>query len=276
MEIWLIQNGKKTGPFNDYEIRDRIFNQLLGSDDYAWHEGLPGWVKLQEIDLFKNEFETAKAIQPPALPAVFPAARNQVLSKIKCPYLVRRFWARWFDLMIYLAAWWMLMYVAGGNIKEMILNQWVQLLLFIPWFAIEAALLHWFGTTPGKWLLGIRVVNEDGSALTLKSAMLRSLIVWIAGLGFGWGLLTALCHVMSWFTARNIGKPVWDHIGRHKVTVAPVNAVKIIAVIFLLIAAMQLQVAVRGPHDQEIFLQEYPDFKEFFEKGKPWHFPIKD
>jgi hypothetical protein len=39
---------------------------------------------------------------------------------------------------------------------------------------------------------------------------------------------------------------------------------------------MQLQVAVRGPHDQEIFLQEYPDFKEFFEKGKPWHFPIKD
>ena len=276
MEIWLIQNGKKTGPFNDYEIRDRISNRLLESDDYAWHEGLPGWVKLQEIDLFKDEFEAAKTIQPPPLPAIFPAARNPDSSKIKCPYLIRRFWARWFDLMIYLAAWWLLMYVAGGNIKAMILNQWVHLSLFIPWFAIEAALLHWFGTTPGKWLLGIRVVNEDGSALTLKSAMLRSLIVWIAGLGFGWGLLTALCHVMSWFTARNIGKPVWDHIGQHKVTVAPVNAVKIIALIFLFIAAMQLQVAVRGPHDQEIFLQAYPEFKQFFEKGKPWHLPIKD
>ncbi|MFN5737802.1 MAG: DUF4339 domain-containing protein, partial [Akkermansiaceae bacterium] len=56
MEIWLIQNGKKTGPFNDYEIRDRISNQLLDSDDYAWHEGLPSWVKLQEIDLFKSLF----------------------------------------------------------------------------------------------------------------------------------------------------------------------------------------------------------------------------
>jgi RDD family/GYF domain 2 len=276
MEIWLIQNGKKTGPFNDYEIRDRISNRLLDSDDYAWHEGLPSWVKLQEIDLFKKEFDAVKTIQPPPLPAIFPINREQNSSKIKCPYLLRRFWARWFDLMIYLAAWWLLMYVVGGNIKAMILNQWVHLSLFIPWFAIEAALLHWFGTTPGKWLLGIRVMNEDGSALTLKSAILRSLIVWIAGLGFGWGFLTALCHVMSWFTARNIGKPVWDHIGQHKVTAVPVNAFKLIALIFLFIAAMQLQVAVRGPHDQEIFLQTYPQFKEFFEKGKPWHLPIKN
>lgn len=101
-------------------------------------------------------------------------------------------------------------------------------------------------------------------------------MVWIAGMGFGWGFLTALCHVMSWFTARNIGKPVWDHIGQHKVTVVPVNAVRIIALIFLFIAAMQLQVAVRGPHDQEIFLQAYPELKKFFEIGKPWHLPIKD
>lgn len=283
MEIWLIQNGKKTGPFNDYEIRDRISERQLEADDYAWHEGLPGWVKLQEIELFKNEFEAAKKILPPPLPKHFPAGLDQDPSNKKGRYLLRRFWARWLDLMVYFAAWWLLMYVAGGNIKALILSQWVQLSLLLPWFVIESWLLHRFGTTPGKWLLGIRVVNEDGTALSLKAAIKRSVFVWIAGLGFGWQLLPLLCQLMSWFTTRSTGKPVWDHIGQHKVTVVPMSAFKIIAMIVLFISAMQLQSAVRWPHDREIFIkangelfEKYPEFKKILEDGKQWHLPVKD
>lgn len=283
MEIWLIKNGEKTGPFNDYAIRGRISDGQLDANDYAWHEGLPGWVKLQEIELFKNEFETAKTIQPPPLPQHFPVSSDLDLANTKGRYLLRRFWARWLDLMVYLAAWWLLMYVAGGNIKAMISSQWVHLSLLVPWFAIEAWLLHRFGTTPGKWLLGIRVVNEDGTGLSLKSAVRRSIFVWIAGLGFGWGYLTPLCQLMSWFTTRNTGKPVWDHVGQHKITVAPLNAFKIIALIVLFFTAIQLQSAVRWPHDKEIFLkanqelfEQYPEFRKFLEEGKQWHLPVKD
>ncbi len=282
MEIWLIQNGKKTGPYNDYEIRGRISDQQLDANDFAWHEGLPSWVKLQEIDLFKSEFEALKTIKPPPLPTHFPLDRNQDLAQTKSRYLVRRFWARWFDLKTYLAVWWLMMYMLGGDIGAMVQNRWIQLSLFIPWFAIESWLLHRFGTTPGKWLLGIRVVNEDGTGLTLKSSIWRSIRVWIAGVGFGWGLLVVLCQAMSWFTARKIGKPVWDYMGQHKITVVPHNVFKIIALILLFFTARQLQVAVRGPHDQanfykqyREFFEKYPKFREFLDSGKQWHLPVK-
>ena len=282
MEIWLIQNGKQTGPFNDYDIRSRISDRQLDADDFAWHEGLPGWVKLQEIELFKSEFELLKTIKPPPLSPHFPLDSNQDSPQPKIRYLARRFWARWLDLMTYLAVWWLLAYVVGWDVGMMVQSRWIQFLLFIPWFGIEAWLLHRFGTTPGKWLLGIRVVNEDGTGLTLKSSISRSIRVWIAGVGFGWGLLAVLCQAMSWFTARKIGKPVWDYMGQHKITVAPHNGFKIIALIFLFFAAMQLQVAVRGPHDQENFykqnielLEKYPEFREFLDSGKQWHLPVK-
>lgn len=283
MEIWLIQNGKKTGPFNDYEIRGRISERQLEANDYAWHEGLPGWVKLEEIELFRNEFEAAQKISPPPLPKHFPVGRDPDFGNTRGRYLLRRFWARWLDLMVYLAAWWLLMYVAGGNIKALMLSQWVQLTLLLPWFAAEAWLLHRFGTTPGKWLLGIRVVNEDGTPLSLRAAIRRSVFVWIAGLGFGWGLLPLLCQVMSWFTTRNTGKPIWDHVGQHKVTVVPMNAFKIIALVVLFFSSMQLQAAVRMPHAREILLnangelfEKYPKFRMMLENGKQWHFPVKD
>lgn len=283
MEIWLIQNGKKTGPFNDYEIRGRISERQLEADDFAWHEGLPDWVKLREIELFRNEFEAAKRIVPPPLPAHFPTGGGSSESEIKSRYLLRRFWARWLDLMAYLAAWWLLMYVAGGDIKAIILNLWAQLLLFVPWFIAESWLLHKFGTTPGKWLLGIRVVNEDGSNLSLKAAIKRSTFVWIAGLGFGFGFLPVICQLMSFFTTRNTGKPLWDHVGQHKLIVARLSALKITALVILFFVSMQLQTAVRFPHDREILLEDnreifakHPEIKKILEESRQWHFPVKD
>lgn len=279
MEIWLIQNGVKTGPFQDYEIRNRIADGQIEIDQFAWHEGLPGWVKLREIDLFRDDLERAQRDKKDSFEYVGPVDQMRppdVVSLSGKRHLARRFWARWLDLMVYTAIWWLLMYVAGRDIGAIILNPWMQLSIYLPWFMIEAWLLHRFGTTPGKWLLGIRVVNDDDTTLTLKSSIWRSVRVWIAGIGFGWGLLSVLCQAMSWFTARRIGKPVWDYMGKHKITVAPMSAFKIITFVLLFFTAMQLQTAVRFPHEKEIILKQYPDFREFFEKGEPWHLPMKD
>ena len=168
------------------------------------------------------------------------------------------------------------MYGVGRDIGAIILNPWMQLSIYLPWFAIEAWLLHKFGTTLGKWLLGIRVVNDDATPLSLRSSIWRSIRVLIAGVGFGWGLLSILCQAMSWFTTRRIGKPVWDYMGKHKITVVPLRPFKIITLIVLFFTAMQLQTAVRFPYEKEIMLKQYPTLKEFFEKGDPWHFPVKN
>ena len=54
-------------------------------------------------------------------------------------------------------------------------------LLMIP---MEGAMLHFWGTTPGKWIFGIRVESINGGNLTISEAMLRSWNVLCYGYGF--------------------------------------------------------------------------------------------
>ena len=45
----------------------------------------------------------------------------------------------------------------------------------------EALSVAWRGRTPGKWLLGLRVVRyTDGKAPTANQALLRALVPWVA------------------------------------------------------------------------------------------------
>jgi hypothetical protein len=147
--------------------------------------------------------------------------------------------------------------------------------MFLPWFAIEAWLIHRFGKTPGKWLMGLKVSNEDGSPLALKESVWRSLRVMITGIGFGWGLLAILCQTMSWFTTRRLGKPIWDYLGNHKVEAEPLKPMRIAALVFVFVGAAQLQMAVRGPHEEKIMVEQFPHYKEFFERSDKWYFPVK-
>ena len=71
MEIWLIINGKRSGPYPDYEIRSRIEHGEMTSEEMVWHEGLPEWTSIGELELFRNSLEQqeqAPAIVPPPLP----------------------------------------------------------------------------------------------------------------------------------------------------------------------------------------------------------------
>lgn len=48
---------------------------------------------------------------------------------------------------------------------------------------LEALLLSAFGTTPGKWLMGLRVHSRDGGLLTFSQAMERECAVLSQGQG---------------------------------------------------------------------------------------------
>ena len=123
--------------------------------------------------------------------------------------------------------------------------------------------------------MSLRVVNQDGSTLALKPAIWRSLRVMVTGVGFGWGLLSVLCQAMSWFTTKRLGKPIWDHIGGHKVIAEPLSPFRTAGLVVLFFVAAQLQMAVRGPHEEKIMSEAFPQYKEFFERDGKWYFPVK-
>ena len=278
MEIWLIVNGKRSGPYPDYEIRGRIEHGEMEPEDKVWHEGLEEWTPVGELELFKKSLDDREPQGgPPALPPDYleKLAKEAMQMKPRL-HLGRRFWARWMDLWCYSALWWLGMYFSGRDIGSAIASPSLLLTMFLPWFALEAWMLQRFGRTPGKWLMGLRVVNEDGSALALKPAVWRSLRVLVTGIGFGWLPLAVLCQTLSWFTTKRIGKPIWDHIGGHKVIADPLSPFRTAGLVVAFIIAAQLQMAVRGPHEEKIMTEAFPQYKELFDRNDMWYFPVKE
>jgi hypothetical protein len=54
MQIYILSNGAKTGPFDEGKIRSMISSQKLKPDAMMWYEGLSGWVRLSESEKFSD------------------------------------------------------------------------------------------------------------------------------------------------------------------------------------------------------------------------------
>lgn len=225
MDIWLIIDGSQTGPFSDYEIRSKLRSGELQPATPAWFQGQDGWHALSDIEVLREEVEDSWETAEPAIPGIEHAREvldgglfaNRPPPLPQQPMVGRRFWARWFDLQCYMTVVWSLLAVCGTDLYAALKNPWIGIGMFVPWFLIEAVVVQRFGTTPGKALLGLRVVNQDGSGLTLGQSVWRSLRVLISGIGLGWDLLALLCQGMSWYFTRRMGRSMWDIAGGHRV-----------------------------------------------------------
>ncbi len=282
MEIWIIRDGEKVGPIHDFEVRHQIDDGVLLPETPAWHEGLAEWRPLGKIDLFAREFELVEAQKAAEeeLPEKLPAPRPHGARPPPVPELpaeprryIRRFWARWLDLMLYSGFWWLGMWAAGQNIGAALANPWVMFFQYVPWFVAETFLIHHFGATPGKWLLGLKVVNLDGSALDMKAATRRSMRVLFTGIGFGWGLLAIFCQSLSLFTAKRLGTTLWDHVGGHQVLSAPLRPFRVATLVVVMFGALQLQAMVVSPYMIEAAGESWPWLKKEMENGRTWHLP---
>jgi uncharacterized RDD family membrane protein YckC len=263
MDFWLIRNGEKTGPLPDYEIRSRIESGDLGPEDPIWSEGMPDWVQLKTVALFSELFERPAPIPRPVVPEMpTPPALPDP------PAVYRRFWARWFDLIGYGSLWWLGMWASGNDLKAILFSPWFVVLHLVPWFLIETMLIHHFGTTPGKALLSLSVVNADGSRLSYGQSLRRAFRVMIAGIGFGIGLISPVCQILSWFTVRRIGATFWDRSGGHRVKVGPLSPWKVPVLVIGFFVAIQIEGTVLTPVMIEVLSKDFPALQELYDKSK--------
>ena len=236
MEIWIVEEGEKRGPFETYQIRDRIEAGELAGDELAWHKDQSDWVKLREMDAFRAEFgkswEELHQVLPPPLP-------SQPL-----PFL--RFFARWFDVSLYLLLVFSLVRFTGQNLLEAAGGSFLYL-YFLPFVFLEAAILHLTKTTPGKFLLGIRVVTPEEQALSLQGALVRSLRAYIVGLGLMVHLfLTGICHVYCIWYLKRFNVTPWDTGTRTRVrVVGPLVLPVLLFTVFFLIILVLLALVLR-------------------------------
>ena len=117
---------------------------------------------------------------------------------------------------------------------------WGSLVIMFLWIFVEAVFLAMIGTTPGKWLFNISVVNNNGSKLTFSSALNRSFMVWIKGLGLGIPLVSLFTMYSSYSELQKNGITSWDKDDNHIVRHGKFNALKFFGIVglFILLGAL--------------------------------------
>ena len=119
---------------------------------------------------------------------------------------------------------------AGGSILFGALLMLASLLL-------DAVLLARFGSTPGKRLLGVRLLAIDGQPPSLRAAVLRNLHLWVAGLGFGLPLLNLITLGRQGWRVGQGRSASYDE-GRFLVQAQPIRPLRRIAFGVTLLALM--------------------------------------
>jgi uncharacterized RDD family membrane protein YckC len=224
MEIYVWKDGARRGPYLPFKIRELLEEKEILPSDSGWMEGMEAWAPLSSIEAISQWIPRDPALPPPLPPAEELERRTTVTQETATPQPeveARRVraWLRWAARTIDEVLWFTLIWISGVLAGHLNLWDYVfrhPILLFGPallWIPVEALLLSRIGTTPGKWMLGIRVTDDLGQNLAYWPALKRSSLVLVIGNGFGmptFELLPMIQGVMSWILYRRSGNTLWD------------------------------------------------------------------
>ena len=253
MLLWIIRDGEKTGPFEDYEIREMIREGKVARETRVWHEGADKWISACDVGVLAGEF-VKEEVEPPPIPIVISPFQAW-----------RRLGARVFDYLLY-----QLILVTILRIIGMPLNSspadgpsaWDLIAVLIPVILMEAALLSAFGFTPGKWLMSLRVENIKANFLPTSHALIRSLRVWVLGMGMMHPILLLLGHAITlWFGLKK-GAPLWDLHSGFRVVGSKLSGQRIACYWGCLVLVFVLMTVVMWPEIQPMWEESIRQVEE--------------
>jgi len=164
----------------------------------------------QDLDAahYLHELTRVRPAEPAWKPQTVPEFRQVVVAH---PW--RRYFAREIDILI-LNVVKLFLLVVVFRIRPM--NSWIYAVfglivcIHLMWIPIEALMLHYWGTTPGKWIMGIRVESVNGGPLTISDAMHRAWNVFRYGYGFTIPLYSLWRQYKSYKEYVDYGYVPWD------------------------------------------------------------------
>ncbi len=148
------------------------------------------------------------------LPADDPREKDRI-PPAGCPW--RRFFARNVDAGLYGLLWsmlsqWVFRINPDNFIQFMAGLAWTVACGYVGWlltFVFEPVLLHYWGTTPGKWIFGLSVRDEDGEKLSIRTAYARLWGVFVYGSCYALPFFDWYCNYKCYRACKEEELP-WD------------------------------------------------------------------
>lgn len=148
------------------------------------------------------------------LPADDPREKDRI-PPAGCPW--RRFFARNVDAGLYGLLWsmlsqWVFRINPDNFIQFMAGLAWTVACGYVGWlltFVFEPVLLHYWGTTPGKWIFGLSVRDENGEKLSIRTAYARLWGVFVYGNCYALPFFDWYCNYKCYRACKEEELP-WD------------------------------------------------------------------
>lgn len=224
----------------------------------------------------EREVPDYAALDPQVYLRQLSAPRDTAAADVAQPHPWRRYFARSLDLTLAGLAVSLVRFCvfrqtvdsgAGARIVQLILS-WTVLML------AEPLLLHFWGTTMGKRLFGIRVVSiRTGGKLGLSEAFSRTGMVFACGDGASIPLVNIGCNIYSYYRYAVKGEPLaWEEDNTEQFSDmtwrAPAGYVLAVAAVFTITLLAYISVLLppnRGELTVAEFAENYNYYRDLFD-----------
>ncbi len=214
----------------------KLINETRSNNDQI---GSPSAIVISENDIQQSEVNSVNVQD------VLPDQSKTFLGGIHHPW--RRFFARTVDLL----SSGLIIFVLFSFLVGMLFPQNVDgflnavenpitagIIIYLLWLPIEAVILAFTGTTPAKWVFGIRVLSHTGNKLSYPNALKRVFLVWIQGEGLGIPLVTLFTRLFAYRRLTKTGTTLWDTSVESIVTHKKWGVIRAIATILAVLVTM--------------------------------------
>jgi len=148
-----------------------------------------------------------------------------------------RYWGRMIDLFYGSTTIFIIMFLLFPQYYNKIISDKYSVIFIVTilYVFLESAFLVIWGSTPGKYLLNISLVLNNGEKFTFKNALERTFKVWYRGLGFGIPIIYFFTLINAFSKLKNNHITSWDKELNITVTHSKVGIIRILIATFLIL-----------------------------------------
>jgi hypothetical protein len=228
MRSWFYsKDGQQQGPVDEPALRHMLATGEIPPDSLVWTRELGRWRPASEVE------DLRPAGAPPPIPTGELDSDEFLPSGPQIRPWVRYF-ARGIDYLAFGAFIGVVLVFAYPPALEWP-NFVFGFLILIVYLVVEPVLLTLFGTTPGKWLLRVRLRRADGARLSYPEALKRSLWVWVVGQACGVPVVQLFTNIRCYSQLTQHHTTSWDRDGGFVVAHQNPTAMRILAAMLFLV-----------------------------------------
>lgn len=154
-----------------------------------------------------------------------------------------RFFARLFDYALFGLITGTIFGFTAPSMFDMPNKILLSMIIVFIWVFVEASLLSSWGTTPGKWLLRITLVDSAGQKLNFSNALLRCFSVWGKGVGIGFPVVNLIAFHFSYKKLTQQGVTTWDSKGGFVVSHEKIGKLRVLLTVLFFIGFYLMRVS---------------------------------